>query len=127
MRRLLTLQLVQSALAQFTGLHGSLAILAQILARRDIVVNAIVDLCTACAHQSVRKGPVGDEQGGGAVGDLLARGGTKAESGQNGTTMRISDSSRALCEVLHVRHDDTVVDEEFAFPAGGIRFIRDDR
>lgn len=94
MGRLLTLQLVQGALAQFPSLHGSLAIFAQILARCDIVVDAIVDLGTASAHQSVREGPVGDEQGSGVVGDLLARGGTKAEGGQDGTMMEVSNGSR---------------------------------
>lgn len=95
-RRLLTLQLVQSVLAQFTSLHGSLAVFAQILARGDIVVDAIVHLCTTSAHQSVCEGPVGDEQGRSVVWRLLARGGTKAESGQNGTIISISDDPQVF-------------------------------
>lgn len=84
MRRLLALELVEGALAQLARPDGRLAVLGQVLTRRDIVVDTVVHLGAAGAHQGVCEDPVGQEEGPGVVRGLLAGSGAEAEGGQDG-------------------------------------------
>lgn len=81
MRGLLSLQPVQRRPAQFTSLHGSLAVFAQILAGRGIVVESVTNLTAASAQEGVGEDEVGDEVARRVVGGLLAGSGAEAEGG----------------------------------------------
>lgn len=87
MRGLLSLQPVQRRSAQFTSLHGDLAVSAQILAGRHIVVESVTDFTAPGAHKGVSEDEVGDEVARRVVGGLLAGCGAEAESGQNGPVL----------------------------------------
>lgn len=84
MRGLLSLQPVQRRPAQLARLHGGLAVFAQILAGRDIVVKSVTHLTAPGAHEGIGEDEVGDKVARRVVGGLLAGCGTEAEGGQNG-------------------------------------------
>lgn len=92
MRRLLTLQLVQSTLTNFARLNSRLAVLGQILTGRNIVVETVAHFGAARAHQSICENPVGHQEPGRKVRGLLARGGAEADCAQNGTAIVSGDS-----------------------------------
>lgn len=94
MRRLLTLQLVQSALADLARLDGSLAVLGEVLTGRDVVVETKAHLGAAGAHQSVRESPVGHEKAGSEVRGLFAGAGTEADCAEDGTANVSGELSR---------------------------------
>lgn len=87
MRGLLSLQPVQRRPAQFTSLHGGLAVFAQILTGRHIMVESVTDFAAASAHKTVGEDEVGDEVARRVVGGLLAGCGAEAEGAQNGPVL----------------------------------------
>jgi len=102
MRGLLSFQPVQRRPAQLARLHGGLAVFAQILAGRDIVVESVTSLTAPGAHEGIGENEVGDEIARRVVGGLLAGCGTKAEGGQNSPMP--SELLSYADIIIHLRH-----------------------
>lgn len=102
MRGLLSLQPVQRRPAQLARLHGSLAVFAQILAGRDVVVESMTDFTAPGAHEGIGEDEVGDKVARRVVGGLLAGCSTEAEGGQNGPMpLELLSYSHIM---IHLRH-----------------------
>ena len=85
MRCFLTLESVESASVELALLYGSLAVLGEIFAGCDIIVDAIVYLLHASAQKSIGDCPIGQQKDRCVIRGLLARNSAHSKCGQDGT------------------------------------------